>query len=508
MKHAVARVKRKKAGMGAKRKAPRRRTAAKASPASPRTPRPAVRRKRVAKVKATKPRSVNAKRKAAARKPRRKVPVPRRKRGEPGLPALSAPGEKSALKAEPSTAELSPISETRADRLRPVGAKRKTISRRPRLKVPAILLEGDEPELPAISGPGEKYALGPETPAAHFATEATHLPATYGTGRLFLTARDPNWLYAHWDIHTATQFRHNARSEDRHLILRMHEGEPGLTPAAEIHVHPESHHWFAHVERAGAQYVAELGYYETGHRWKSLATSAPMRTPPDTISTDSTVEFATIPLELPFETMLTLLREGEEQKLPLARAVEHLRARRRREFPPATPVTHAWTPEQERALAEILTAAQSKPALRGSEEASGPGGKLAAGESLTAAARPFDLSSFFGGGHVSSPLGGGEITGRDFWFNVNAELIIYGATEPNAKVSIGGKLIALRPDGSFNYRFALPDGQYELPIVAVAADDTDGRAAELKFTRATEVFGDVGAHPQDPELKPPTPADV
>ena len=31
------------------------------------------------------------------------------------------------------------------------------------------------------------------------------------------------------------------------------------------------------------------------------------------------------------------------------------------------------------------------------------------------------------------------------------------------------------------------------------------RAAELKFSRATEYLGDVGAHPQDPSLKPPLP---
>jgi hypothetical protein len=87
-------------------------------------------------------------------------------------------------------------------------------------------------------------------------------------------------------------------------------------------------------------------------------------------------------------------------------------------------------------------------------------------------------------------------------------LIIYGATERDATVTIGGRTIKLRPDGSFSYRFALPDGKYDLPVVAVSADGTDGRAAELKFSRATEIRGEVGTHPQDPALKPPTPDDV
>src|SRR5688500_20153543 len=38
-------------------------------------------------------------------------------------------------------------------------------------------------------------------------------------------------------------------------------------------------------------------------------------------------------------------------------------------------------------------------------------------------------------------------TARKFWFKINAELIIYGATEPDAKVAIADRPIKLRPDG-------------------------------------------------------------
>jgi hypothetical protein len=97
---------------------------------------------------------------------------------------------------------------------------------------------------------------------------------------------------------------------------------------------------------------------------------------------------------------------------------------------------------------------------------------------------------------------------KDFWFKVNAELNIYGSTEPDAHVSIGGRPIRLRADGSFSYRFALPDGAYELPVIAIAQDRHDERAAELRFSRATQYSGDVGAHPQDAALKPPSPANL
>jgi hypothetical protein len=105
----------------------------------------------------------------------------------------------------------------------------------------------------------------------------------------------------------------------------------------------------------------------------------------------------------------------------------------------------------------------------------------------------------FGG--LTSPVVKPGAREKSFWFNVNAELIVYGATEPDASVSIAGRRIKLRPDGSFSYRFALPDGNYEMPAVAISADGTDGRAAQLKFSRDTEYRGEVGAHPQDPSLQ-------
>jgi hypothetical protein len=111
-------------------------------------------------------------------------------------------------------------------------------------------------------------------------------------------------------------------------------------------------------------------------------------------------------------------------------------------------------------------------------------------------------------GAVSSPAGGAGGKPTGFWFNVNAELIIYGATEADARVTIGGRPIKLRSDGSFSYRFALPDGQYALPVVARAADGQDARAAELKFSRGTQYTGAVEAHPQDAALRPPKPEHV
>jgi len=375
---------------------------------------------------------------------------------------------------------------------------RKTVHPPP-FTVPDFLLEGDGPSL-ALSGPGEKFSLGPTPPLDHFDEAKAPLPESYGTGRLFLTARDPHWLYAHWDFTMQEQFRYNAQSVDRHMVLRLHHADQPSRQISEVHVHPESRHWFTHVDDAGQKYFAEIGYYVTGRRWKSLATSDAQRTPPDNISADSTIQFATIPLELSFETMLALLQEhtgDAAPDLPLAQGIEQIRAQARHHFPRAASAPD-WTPEQEQALAEILAAHRAGAALPGSEEFIPE--KLwpefsfdAEADAATAAATPTSyVSSFFGGGGPP-----------DFWFNVNAELIVYGATDPQASLTFAGKKIPLHPDGSFRFHFALPDGQYELPISAVSADGTDSRAVELKFTRATEIRGDVTAASIDPALKAP-----
>jgi len=192
-----------------------------------------------------------------------------------------------------------------------------------------------------------------------------------------------------------------------------------------------------------------------------------------------------------------MVKAAVRENLPLAQAIEELRRHGHPDLPraAATPVP-AWTPRQEQALAKVVSIDDARRVWMGSLEIT----ELIRRRLAQAISSP-GISS------LSSPFGGVERP-KGFWFNVNAELIIYGATEPAARVTLGGHEIKLRADGSFSYRFALPDGKYDLPAVAVSADGTEARAANLKFRRETEYIGDVGAHPQDPALKPPSAENV
>jgi hypothetical protein len=330
-------------------------------------------------------------------------------------------------------------------------------------------LEDDGPSLPTVPNLGLNFVLEPAAPAPSTGSHVAQLPEAYGTGRFALTARDPHWLYAHWDIGREEQRQYNASSIHRHLVVRIH---PENSAPHEVHVNPESQHWFIHVERAGTKYTGELGYYKDTQEWVPIADESTAITPPDTVSEDKSIAFATIHPDAP---------------IPCAPAEST--ADNRLE-------ASEWALEQIPALAETFPLAEPTPI----ESASGAlAPLLTSEESLIPGSAPpaLDLLAFreeVGG--ISSPSGG--LRQHGFWFNVNAELVIYGGTEPGASVTFDGVPIELRPDGTFSCRFALPDGNYELALAAMS-EQGDLRQATLKFVRRTETSGEVGVHP--PELR-------
>ncbi|APW60065.1 DUF4912 domain-containing protein [Paludisphaera borealis] len=76
--------------------------------------------------------------------------------------------------------------------------------------------------------------------------------------------------------------------------------------------------------------------------------------------------------------------------------------------------------------------------------------------------------------------------GRNFHFQLDAELIVYGTTEPNAQVTLQGESVQLRPDGTFTVRFSLPDSRQIIPAVASSADGVEERTIVLAVERNTK----------------------
>ena len=389
---------------------------------------------------------------------------------------------------------------------KPAPRTRQRVLNQAPLKIPAILLEADEPPPPPLRGPGQKYALGPTSPTPQPGPEEEELPEAYGTRKLMLTPRDPHWLYAHWDLTHEQRRRYNALSADRHLVVRVYSGSAAGQPVTEVHVHPESHHWFIHVRGAAMSYVAELGYYRKDRQWISITTSAASRTPSEAASSDRSTEFATMapprewghrihPPGPPPEKWVRMAEFALEREF-LGLALAEIPFAERPEPGPAE-----WTAAHERALDKVIGLDEEKRRWINSLEIAELIHRQAEQDiSSMAAARLERLGQADSSQAISSLPGGQQPAAKGFWFNINAELVVYGATKPDATVTIAGRPIQLRPDGTFSYRFALPDGHYQLPVAATSPEN-DVRQAELRVGRSTAYQGDVGTHPQDKSLE-------
>jgi hypothetical protein len=84
---------------------------------------------------------------------------------------------------------------------------------------------------------------------------------------------------------------------------------------------------------------------------------------------------------------------------------------------------------------------------------------------------------------------------RDLPFHVDAELVVYGATDPSAHVTLRGEPVRLQPDGTFTVRFTLPDRRQVLPVVASSNDGVEQRTIVLAVERNTKVMEPVIREP-------------
>ncbi len=73
-------------------------------------------------------------------------------------------------------------------------------------------------------------------------------------------------------------------------------------------------------------------------------------------------------------------------------------------------------------------------------------------------------------GEISQPEIKERKEQKDFFFELETELIVRGRTQPGAKVTLEGKNIPLAPDGTFALKYFLPDGKIPLNFKAKSQD--------------------------------------
>jgi hypothetical protein len=77
---------------------------------------------------------------------------------------------------------------------------------------------------------------------------------------------------------------------------------------------------------------------------------------------------------------------------------------------------------------------------------------------------------------------------KDFRCEIDAEIIIHGATQAGAHVTMQGEPIKVQPDGTFHVRLDLPNRRQVIPILACTKDGVEQRTVVLAVERNTKVM--------------------
>lgn len=261
------------------------------------------------------------------------------------------------------------------------------------------------------------------------------LPAGYGKDRIVVMVRDPYWLHCYWELtRHAIQRAEAALGQDWHTskpILRLLDvTTQDTTRTAErtvrdIDIHGGCNNWYIDVDNPPRSFRVDIGYLARSGRFYVLARSNVVNTP----------------------------RAGVSDV-----------------------IDENWSDFDAKKADRIYA--------------------MSAGFDPTASS--LELKQLFEerlrrplGSPAVTSFGSGALTfgrSRKFWFELDAELIVYGATEPNARVTLQGEPVKLRPDGTFTMRFSLPDSRQIIPAVAISPDGVEERTIVLAVERNTKAL--------------------
>jgi uncharacterized protein len=302
------------------------------------------------------------------------------------------------------------------------------------------------------------------------------IPGGYGESRIVLLPRDPQWAYAYWDI--TNERKEEMRSQGgQQLALRLYD----VTDVDMEYQSPHSiqeypldemaREWYLSIPVSDREYLLDIGYRCADGRWLVLARSAEIRIPPVYPSDWIEDHFLTIGWneELKGKTFIKLVPPSQKPAAAVTTDAE------------GNPIY-----DQIFGLAESVEAMRIAGSIFGSMHQTPE-------ESLSSFIFPSGIGAWAlptaSGVNMSgvgmSGIGMEAHQPRQFWLIADAELIVYGATEPDAAVSIGGRPIKLNPDGTFRFHMSFQDGLIDYPIVAVAADGEQQRSVHMKFERET-----------------------
>ena len=274
--------------------------------------------------------------------------------------------------------------------------------------------------------------------------------------KLVFLPRDPEWAYVFWQISESDRDKAQSLGANK-LCLRLYDasgiGEGNLNQGTlrEIAVDSYSTEWYLPIPLADRDYKVELGY-KYGFKWMSLAFSSVSRVPGTQPSEQILDKFVPFNLDTPASSEPPSIMQN-----PQVQETNGLHER-------------------------LYQAATSFPTTRkvGSEEFMENMNSKNVNSNLTDS----------GAGQWSSGLnesGSGIVKNKSFWLVADAELIVYGATDPSAKLTIGEEEIPLANDGTFRLQVPFRDGSQKYEIKAIDVSGDQEKSITMKFDRVTPI---------------------
>ena len=303
------------------------------------------------------------------------------------------------------------------------------------------------------------------------------LPDGYGESRIMLMPRDPQWAYAYWDVPNDRK-EELRRQGGQQLALRIYD----VTDIDINHQAPHSvqeylcdemaREWYLPIPVSDRDYVADIGYRCADGRWLVLARSASVTIPPVYPSDWIEDIFITVNWEedLKGKTMHNLVSPAKKQAMG---SNSNVTTTGDRLYDTVFGMTQ--TTEAMRIAGSLFGSMQQTPESAVSSYVFPSGVGMWAVP--TASGQNMSGAGFSGSLPTARP--------RKFWLVADAELIVYGATEPDATVTIGDREIKLNPDGTFRFQMSFQDGVIDYPIKAVAVDGEQTRSIHMNFERQT-----------------------
>jgi hypothetical protein len=255
--------------------------------------------------------------------------------------------------------------------------------------------------------------------------------------RVLVMVRDSYWLHVFWELTQASVSRiESAMNANWHVarpVLRLLEvSEGGTTSASErvvkdIEIHGGVNNWYIHADDPPKSYRIEIGYL-ANDRFFGLARSNVVTTPAPGSSDEIDEHWSDVAENF---DKIYAMSGGYSSDGNSTELQELFEERLRR--PMGSPMTTRY-------------------------------------------------------GHGADTL---FPPSRDFVFDVDAELIVYGVCQANAHVTVRGEPVKLRPDGTFTLRMSLPNQRQVIPAVACTPDGSEQRTIVLAVERNTKVMEPV-----------------